>query len=65
MDVLPMDAGEEVVEAEEESQLVNSLPSPDMPTQSERDARYCALPVPVLVRALRRGQRHRDGASSR
>ena len=36
--VLPVDdAGEEVVEAEEESQPVNSLPSPDMPTQSERD----------------------------
>ena len=31
------DAGEEVVEAEEESQPVNSLPSPDMPTQSERE----------------------------
>ena len=31
------DAGEEVVEAEEESQPVNSLPSPYMPTQSERD----------------------------
>ena len=30
------DAGE-VVDAEEESQPVNSLPSPDMPTQSERD----------------------------
>ena len=31
------DAGEEVVEAEEEAQPVNTLPTPDMPTQSERD----------------------------
>ena len=31
------DASEEVVEAEEEGQLVNSLPTPNMPTQSERD----------------------------
>ena len=30
-------AGEDLVDAEEESQLVNSLPSPYMPTQSERD----------------------------
>ena len=36
-EVLPVDASEEVVEAEEESQPVNPLPSPDMPTQSERD----------------------------
>ena len=28
MEMLPMDAGEEVVEAEEESQPVNTLPSP-------------------------------------
>ena len=31
------DASEEVVEAEEEGQPVNSLPTPNMPTQSERD----------------------------
>ena len=31
------DAGEEVVEAEEEAQAVDSLPSPNMPSQSERD----------------------------
>ena len=30
-------AGEDLVEAAEESQPVNSLPSPYMPTQSERD----------------------------
>ena len=31
------DAGDELVEAEEEAAPVSSLPSPDMPTQSERD----------------------------
>ena len=31
------DAGDEVVEAEEEAAPVSSLPSPDMPTQSELD----------------------------
>ena len=31
------EASDEVVEAEEETQPVNILPTPDMPTQSERD----------------------------
>ena len=35
--VFGADAVEEVVEAEEESQPVDTLPTPNMPTQSERD----------------------------
>ena len=37
MAVFGADAVEEVVEAEEESQPVDTLPTPNMPTQSERD----------------------------
>ena len=36
-EVLGAEAGEELVETEEEAQAVSTLPSPFMPTQSEKD----------------------------